>query len=105
MKIQPAQRQKGQELLERMGQIPVIVQGKLSQRYGGGNVTGHKLQRWRDGRNQTRHIAEGRVEVIRQGTQGYKEFLKLSQEYVEVREQEALQASASPDSKKKSMKR
>jgi len=85
-----------------MGQIPVIVQGKVSVRRNGGKVTGCKLQRWRDGRNQTKHVPAGGVETVRQGTEGYAQFLKLAQQYVAVREAEVLMPSG--DSKKKSTK-
>ena len=102
MSTQPTPDRRGHELLARMEQIPVIVQGKLSERQSGGKVTGFKLQRWRHGRNQTRHIPAPLVETIRQGTEGYEQFLRLAQQYVEVREIEALRAPA--DSKKKPTK-
>ncbi len=82
----------GQELLARMGQIPVIVQGKVSERRSGGKVTGCKLQRWRHGRNETRHVPASLVETVRQGTQGYAQFMRLAQAYVEVREADVLQS-------------
>jgi hypothetical protein len=103
MSTQPPAAGRGQELLARMGQIPVIVQGKVSERRSGGKVTGCKLQRWRQGRNQTRHIPAALVETVRQGTAGYARFLELAQEYVEVREADALRGSS--DSKKKPMRR
>lgn len=86
-----------------MGQIPVIVQGKVSERRSGGKVTGCKLQRWRKGRNETRHIPAAQVETVRQGTEGYNQFLELAQEYVEEREAEALRPE--PGSKKKPTRR
>lgn len=99
MSTQPISSGRGQEILARMGQIPVIVQGKVSERRSGGKVTGCKLQRWRKGRNQTRHIPTPLVETVRQGTEGYAQFMKLAQEYVEVREGEALRGGVG--SKKK----
>ncbi len=93
---------RGQEILARMGQIPVIVQGKVSERRSGGRVTGCKLQRWRHGRNETRHIPAALVETVRQGTQGYTQFMKLAQDYVEVREADAWRDGG--DSKKKPTK-
>jgi len=78
----------GQALLAQMGQIPVIIQGKVSERHQGGQVTGCKLQRWRHGRNETRHVPASLVEAVRQGTQGYARFMELAQEYVEGREAE-----------------
>jgi len=103
MSTQPIPDRRGHELLARMEQIPVIVQGKLSERQAGGKITGYKLQRWRGGRNQTRHIPAPLVETVRQGTEGYEQFVRLAQQYVAVREAAALQAP--PDSKKKSTKR
>lgn len=85
-----------------MGQIPVIVQGKVSERRSGGKVTGCKLQRWRHGRNETRHVPAPLVETVRQGTQGYVHFMKLAQAFVEVREADALQGG--DDIKKKPMR-
>jgi hypothetical protein len=102
MNTQPSSDRRGQELLARMGQIPVIVQGKLSQRRAGGKGTGYKLQRWRCGRNQTRHIPAPLVDTVRQGTEGYEQFMRLAQQYVEVREADALQTPV--DSKKKPTK-
>ena len=92
MSTQPVGSTRSQELLARMGQIPVIVQGKVSERRSGGKVTGCKLQRWRHGRNETRHVPAPLVETVRQGTQGYTQFMKLAQAYVEVRETDALQS-------------
>ncbi len=86
-----------------MGQIPVIVQGKVSERRSGGKITGCKFQRWREGRNETRHVPAGLVERVREGTEGYAQFMKLAQQYVEVREADALEAGEG--GKKKPMRR
>jgi len=91
---------RGQDVLAQMGQIPVIIQGKLSERRQGGRVTGVKLQRWRNGRNETRHVPAGLVEIVREGTRGHARFMALAREYVETREAEAWRAGA--DGKKKS---
>ena len=58
---------RGQELLARMGQIPVIVQGKVSERRSGAKVTGCKLQRWRRGHNETRHVPAALVDRPKTG--------------------------------------
>jgi hypothetical protein len=102
MSTQPVSSGRGQELLARMGQIPVIVQGKVSERRSGGRVTGCKLQRWRNGRNETRHIPAALVETVQQGAQGYVQFMELAHRYVAVREAQALQVPG--DSKKKPTK-
>jgi hypothetical protein len=90
------------ELLVQIEQIPVIVEGKLSERHDTtGKPTGHKLQRWRNGKNQTLHVAGELVDKVREGTEGYKRLTELTQEYVQTCEQEVL----GPDihSKKKPM--
>jgi len=94
---------RSQEILEQMGQIPVIVQGKLSERRTAGKCTGHKLQRWRNGHNETRHVPLEKVETVRQGTEGYRRFTELVQNYVQAREEEAL--GDEPGAKKKPMNR
>ena len=91
---------RGQDILAQMGQIPVIVQGKVSERRQGGRVTGVKLQRWRNGRNETRHVPGGLVETVREGARGHARFMALAREYVEAREAEVWRGGA--DGKKKS---
>lgn len=103
MNIQPTNARSGQDLLARMGQIPVIVQGKVSERKAGGKVTGYKLQRWRNGCNQTRHVPAGLVDAVREGTNGYKQFIELVDRYVAAREADVFESPTS--SKKKPTKR
>ncbi len=90
MNTQPIGFGRGQEILAQIGRIAVIVQGKVSERRQGDKVTGCKLQRWRNGRNETRHIPAALVETVRQGTRGYAQFMELAQQYVELREADAL---------------
>jgi hypothetical protein len=89
-----------------MEQIPVIVPGKMSARRGpGGKITGWKLQRWRDGHNETRHIPGPLLERVREGTTGHQRFLALVEEFVEVRSREALgEADSAAGAKKKPMR-
>ena len=83
------------EILVQIGRIPVIVEGKLSERRDTtGRPTGHKLQRWRNGKNQTLHIAGELVAKVREGTQGYRRLTELTQEYVQTREREVLNPDA-----------
>ena len=79
------------EILVQVEQIPVIVEGKLSERRDTtGKPTGFKLQRWRHGKNQTLHVAGELVDKVREGTEGYKRLTALTQEYVQTCEQEVL---------------
>ena len=64
----------------------------------------HQLQRWRRGRNDTRHIPSERVDAVRQGIEGYKRVQALITEVAHLDERVVLGASES-DSKKKSTKR
>lgn len=89
-------------ILEAMGRIPFIVQGKLSERHGaGGKVTGWKLQRWRQGRNQTRHIPAERVARVREGILGHERFGHLAKAFVAVREEESLRKEPEAENAKK----
>lgn len=61
------------------------------------------MQRWRNGRNETRHIPVEKVDTVREGIEGFRRFTELAQRYVQAREQEAL--GAEQDGKEKPMKR
>jgi hypothetical protein len=64
------------------------------------------LQRWQNGRNETRYIPAGLMEGIREGTAGHQRFMALAHEYAEVKGEEALSNLSAPDhAKKKPMKR
>jgi len=89
-----------QDVLVQIEQIPVIVEGKLSERRDAtGKPNGHKLQRWRNGKNQTIHIASELVDKVREGTKGYRQLTELTQKYVEAREGEVLGSSVSAKKK------
>jgi len=93
------------EILVQIGQIPVIVEGKLSERRDtSGKLTGHKLQRWRKGKNQTLHVASELVETVREGTEGFKQLTELTQEYVEACEQDVLGPDVVHSKKKPTMR-
>jgi hypothetical protein len=103
MKTTSPSQSRSQELLAQIGRIPAIVRGKLSERRSRGKLTGYKLQRWQNGRNETLHVPAEKVEGVQEGTDGYRLFTKLSEEYVQAREQEVLRADTA--SKKKSSRR
>ena len=99
MNSTPAPRTR-KDILADMHEIPVIIEGKLGERRGSqGQVTGHKLQRWRNGKNQTIYVPDAQVESVQQGTAGFRRFTELAQEYVAFCEQEALRP-ADPAKKK-----
>ena len=90
-------------ILAEMGKIPAIVPGKVCERReAGGKVTGWKLQRWHDGRNETRHIPAALLDRVREGTVGHEHFVALADEFTELRGGEVLgKAEAAGNSKKK----
>jgi hypothetical protein len=95
------------EILAQIGQVPVIIDGTLSQRErkrgGARAMIYHQLQRWRGGRNDTRHIPSERVEAVRQGIDGHERVQALIKEIARLDERSVLDA-ASGDSKKKPTK-
>lgn len=95
------------EILAAIGQIPVIVEGTLTQRRrkrGGARAAiYHQLQRWRGGRNDTRHIPADRVGTVKEGIAGYQRVQALVSEMARLDEATAL-ASVENNSKKKPMK-
>jgi hypothetical protein len=96
------------EILAQIGQVPVIIEGSLSQRErkrgGARAMIYHQLQRWRRGRNDTRHIPSERVEAVRQGIEGYERVQALITQIARLDERAVL-GSTQGDSKKKSTKR
>jgi hypothetical protein len=106
MTTTPTSTERRQSILARMEAIPVIVPGKLSERRGAdGKVTGHKLQHWSGGRNLTRHVPEAQVATAEQGTEGYRQFQRLTAEYAEVRGEEAFAAVGGTSASKKKPRR
>jgi len=92
------------EILAQIGQVPVIIDGTLSHRErkrgGARAMVYHQLQRWRGGRNDTRHIPSERVEAVRQGIDGHERVQALITEIARLDERAVL-GTASGDSKKK----
>ena len=96
------------DLLAQIGQVPVMIDGTLSQRErrrgGVRAMVYHQLQRWRRGRNDTRHVPSERVDAVRQGLEGYQRVQALIAEIACLDERTVLGAPEG-DSKKKSTKR
>jgi hypothetical protein len=99
--------EKRREILAQMGQIPVVVEGTLTQRQrkrGRGRVAVyHQLQRWRGGRNDTRHIPADRVQLIRDGIEGYERAQTLLQQIARL-DEAAVLTPVQADGKKKPTK-
>ena len=86
-----------------MGTLPVIVPGRVCERrQADGKITGWKLQRWHEGHNETRHIPTPMLDRVRQGTDGYKRFMTLADEFAELRGREVLGTPDTASDSKKS---
>jgi len=96
------------EILAEMGQIPRIVDGTLTQRqrHRGRRCAAvyHQLQRWRGGRNDTRHIPAERVNAVQAGLNGYRRMQELVSALARLDEATIL-AQDLNDSKKKPLSR
>lgn len=95
------------EILAQIAQVPVIIDGTLSQRErkrgGAQAMVYHQLQRWRGGRNDTRHIPSERVAAVRQGIHGHERVQELIKEIASLDER-AILGTVPGDSKKKPTK-
>ena len=103
----PASSERRRDILTAIGQIPVIVEGTLTQRQrkrgSARAATYHQLQRWRGGRNDTRHIPADRVGRVKEGIDGYQRVQALVSEMARLDEATVL-ASVADNSKKKPTK-
>lgn len=93
-------------LLEQIAAIPTMERGKLS-RYvfkEGSNAAGpyHKLQRWQDGKNHTRHVSADELPALQAALAGYTQYRQLTEQYAELVIQETRQKIAGAKKKKQS---
>lgn len=92
-------------LLAELGQIPMIIDGALTtkrrRRPDGTWAVYHQLQRWRMGRNDTRHIPEEKVARVRAGIAGARQAHAVLDRLARL-DEETLWAGMSEGSKKKS---
>jgi len=75
-------------LLEQMAAIPAMERGKLS-RYTfkeRSNASGpyHKLQRWQEGKNHTRHVSADELPAVQSALAGYAQFRQLTEQYADL---------------------
>jgi hypothetical protein len=94
-------------LLQQMGQIPLLIRGKLSvqtfQAKGRTQGPYYLLQRWEDRKNQCQRIPPDQLDWIRHGLAGFARFEQLADQYVRLSEKQTWEAQA-PEVKKKFQK-
>lgn len=98
-----------EQILQEMGAIDRICRGHLSEQYFKSKKDGktvrrgpyYVLQRWFNGKNLCERIHSDQVEPVRQGVDGYKRFLQLADEFVDVSEKITQETGKLPAVKKK----
>jgi len=75
-------------LLEQIAAISAMERGKLSE-YSfreRSDTSGpyHKLQRWQDGRNHTRHVSADELPAVQTALAGYAQFRQLTGQYADL---------------------
>ena len=75
-------------LLEQIAAIPAMERGKLSKytfkERSSTSGPYHKLQRWQDGKNHTRHISADELPAIQSALVGYAQFRQLTEQYADL---------------------
>lgn len=75
-------------LLEQIAAIPAMERGKLSLHSSGRH---HKLQRWQDGKNHTRHVPADELSAVQSALAGYVQYRQLTGQYAQLVIQETRQ--------------
>jgi hypothetical protein len=75
-------------LLEQIAAIPAMERGKLSPHAAGPY---HKLQRWQDGKNHTRHVSAEELPAVQSALAGYAQYRQLTEQYADLVIQETRQ--------------
>jgi hypothetical protein len=68
-------------ILEAIAAIPAMERGKLSNHTAGPY---HKLQRWQDGQNHTRHVSADELSAVQSALEGYVQYQQLTQQYADL---------------------
>lgn len=91
-------------ILQRMGQIPAIIRGKLSsQTYvakGRSQGPYFTLQRWDEGKNKSQRIPPQQLPMIQEAVTGFQRFQQLADQFVGLAEKQTWEAQPA-DLKKK----
>jgi len=86
-------------LLEQIAAIPAMERGKLSNHTAGPY---HKLQRWQDGKNHTRHVSADELPAVQSALAGYAQYQQLTEQYADLVIQETRQRIAGVKKKNQS---
>ena len=68
-------------LLEQIAAIPALERGTLSLHSSGRH---HKLQRWQEGKNHTRHVPADELPAVQSALAGYAQYRQLTEQYADL---------------------
>jgi len=83
-------------LLAQIAAIPAMERGKLSPHSSGRHL---KLQCWREGRNNTRHVPADELPAVQDALSGYAQYRQLTEQYADLVIQETRQNIAAAKKK------
>jgi len=101
---------KREELLNQMGSIERMREGRLSEEYRERVVDGqtlrngpyYKHQQWKDGKNVSRRVKAEEAERLREGIEGMDQFKRLCEDYAQTTVAMTEQMEGQSDAKKNS---
>lgn len=77
-----------QQILRKIADITTMERGKLStySLEAGPDAGGryHKLQRWENGKNHTRHVPTEEVPAVQAAVAGYAQYQQLTAQYADL---------------------
>jgi hypothetical protein len=96
-------------LLEQIAAIPAMERGKLSpytfKERSNASGQHHKLQRWQEGKNHTRHVSSDELPAVQAALAGYAQFRQLTGQYADLVIQETRQNIAGAKKKNQSRRK
>lgn len=75
------------QILRQIAAIPAMERGKLSaytHERAGTTGSYHRLQRWENGENQTRHVPAEDVPAVQAAVVGYAHYQQLTAQYADL---------------------
>lgn len=75
------------QILRQIAAIPAMERGKLStytHERAGTTGSYHRLQRWENGENQTRHVPAEDVPAVQAAVAGYAHYQQLTEQYADL---------------------
>jgi hypothetical protein len=102
--MHPSSHQAKREILAEIGSMELLLRGKITEKTtSSGKPNGHKCQRWAQGKNQSFHVPDDKLDLYTRAVLNHQRFTELTDQYVALCEQDLLHPPE--ESKKKPTKR